>query len=102
MNFKERQIEIWKEEKELHSKTQELLIDLLKSLKPIQLKKISNFQIDEYTFIHKITPDVVVVGEYDLDENHYFKQSIETLSQSTQKQIIDFILSEIINLDLPS
>ena len=96
MNFKDRQIEIWKEEQKLHSKTQELLVDLLKSLTPEQLEKVTGIEIDEYSFIDKITPDGVTIGEHVLDEEDYYSIDIEELSQATQKEIIDFILTNIV------
>jgi len=96
MNFKNRQIEIWKAEQKLHSETQGLLVDLLNSLTPDQLEKVTGIDIDEYMFVHKVTPHDITVGEHSLDEEDYYVKDIEEFSQTTQKEIIDFILTEII------
>jgi hypothetical protein len=102
MNFKDRQIAIRQAEHDLAVETQKLLVDLLKELTPDQIESIYGedvLEINEYEFIHKLTPDYVIIGEHDLDDEDYTKKCLDDLSQEVMKAIIDYILYNIISVE---
>ena len=93
MNFKERQIDIYNKEISLNNETNELLYDILMSLSPIQRQKFCGYSVNDYETIMGIVINNDSVY-FELDDGDV--KDISYLIQLEQKEIIDYIMSNIL------
>jgi len=89
MTFKERQIDIYNREKQLHKDTQVLLYDLLKSMTPDELASLEEFDLNEYDTISHISHELLIINN---DMGDEVKTTIDYLTQIQQKELVDFIM----------
>jgi hypothetical protein len=101
MNFKERQIDIYNKEVSLSNETNKLLYDLLISLSPIQKKRLGGYDISSNGFdelcissINVINHSIQLELENDLGDEE--TKDIESLSQVEQKDLIDYIMLNVL------
>jgi len=89
-SFKQEQISIFNKEVELKNQTNKLLFEILKSSNKEQLNNLIDYTLREDEYIKSIDSESIVLKDESSDnETNY---SIEDLSQSEQKELIDFIL----------
>lgn len=100
MNFKERQIDIYNKEISLNKETNKLVYDLVSSLSPIQKAKVTGYSFTNGFDSYEIKNIIVNAHSIQLSiENELGDEEIRylvDLTQVEQKQLIDYIMANIL------
>lgn len=94
-SFQIRQNALSLKESELLNETNELLSDLLLSLTDKQLELLSNYYYNDYEYISNVNNEITFCFSY-LGELDSYSKRFSDLLQIEQKNIINFILNNIL------